>query len=310
MRPPMYPWASTATSARAPPATSSSPCVWRSFAVRKRRHEARMTTSAASAMPSQKWIVPMRKLLPRSIVCACPHTSRPVTPASARPTTVAASTHASADASASPPRPVRRTSRISRYAGIAATARGGAAPCSSERCGMPAASRAAGNGLAKARRGRRRRLRTWSDVDEMMLERVAHELGARGAVDLLLDVRAVRLDRARGEEQLFGDLGVGVPESDQAQDLDLAFAEVVRRPRGAGGLRGEPGAEARVEVVLPDGGQADRLEQLLVGRLLEHEAERAGLQRLAGETGVVLHRQHDDVRVRGRLAKPRDRLQP
>ena len=51
-----------------------------------------------------------------------------------------------------------------------------------------------------------------------MLERVAHELGARGAVQLLLDVRAVGLDRAGGQEQLLPDLGVRVAEGDQPQD--------------------------------------------------------------------------------------------
>ena len=65
-------------------------------------------------------------------------------------------------------------------------------------------------------------------------------------------------------------------------------------PAGSAGCGGERGAEARVEVVLAGRGEADRLEQLLVGGLLEHEAERAGLQRLTGEAGVVLHRQHDD----------------
>ncbi len=84
--------------------------------------------STPSAMPSQKWTVPMRKLLPRSIVCAWPQTSRPVMPASTTPTTVAAITHASTAASVAPPRPERRTSRISRYVGTATTARWVAAP--------------------------------------------------------------------------------------------------------------------------------------------------------------------------------------
>ena len=44
------------------------------------------------------------------------------------------------------------------------------------------------------------------------------------------------------------------------------------------------------------------LDQLLVGGLLEDVAERAGLQRLAGEGGLVLHRQHDDRRLRRLLA--------
>ena len=68
-----------------------------------------------------------------------------------------------------------------------------------------------------------------------MVERVAHELGAAGAAQLLLDVGAVGLDRAHREEQLLADLGVGVAERDQPQDLDLALGEIVGRPAGSGG---------------------------------------------------------------------------
>ena len=70
-----------------------------------------------------------------------------------------------------------------------------------------------------------------------------HELGAAGAPDLLLDVRAVRLDRAHAQVELPGDLGVGVAERDLPQDLDLALGEVIGR---AGGLRGR-GCEARAQ---------------------------------------------------------------
>ena len=66
------------------------------------------------------------------------------------------------------------------------------------------------------------------------VERVAHELGARGAAQLLLDVRAVGLDRPHREEQLLGDLGVRVAECDEAQHLDLTLAELVRRGVGGG----------------------------------------------------------------------------
>ena len=82
--------------------------------------------------------------------------------------------------------------------------------------------------------------------------------------------------------------------------------EVVGWAGGLGRRGGDLRAEPRVEVGVAGGGEPDRLQQLLVGGLLEHEAERAGLQRLAGEGGVVLHREHDD---RGLVAQPRDRLQ-
>ena len=47
------------------------------------------------------------------------------------------------------------------------------------------------------------------------------QLGAGGAAELALDVRAVRLHRAHAEEELRADLGVRVPERDQAQDVEL-----------------------------------------------------------------------------------------
>ena len=87
------------------------------------------------------------------------------------------------------------------------------------------------------RAGRRRRPRRAQVVDEAVLERVAHELGAGGAAQLLLDVRAVGLDRARGEEELLADLDVGVAERDQPQDVDLARRQVVRRAVGLAAAR-------------------------------------------------------------------------
>ena len=49
--------------------------------------------------------------------------------------------------------------------------------------------------------------------------------------ELALDVQAVRLDGAHAEVELRGDLGVGVAERDQAQDVELTFGEVVGRTR-------------------------------------------------------------------------------
>src|SRR6478609_1378527 len=54
-------------------------------------------------------------------------------------------------------------------------------------------------------------------LDELVLERVPHELRPRRPAQLLLDVRAVRLDRPRGQEQLLRDLAVGVAPRDQAE---------------------------------------------------------------------------------------------
>ena len=72
-------------------------------------------------------------------------------------------------------------------------------------------------------------------LDELVLERVPHELRARRAAQLLLDVRAVGLDRARREEELLRDLAVGVAQRDQAEHLHLALAQVVGRAGGSSG---------------------------------------------------------------------------
>src|SRR4051794_32651913 len=100
----------------------------------------------------------------------------------------------------------------------ARTSVGCRAPCAGD-CGEACGRGAARPGCA-------------SDLDEVVVEGVADELRARRAVDLLLDVRAVRLDGAGGEEQVLRDLRVGVPERDQLQHLALALGEVVRRPGG------------------------------------------------------------------------------
>ena len=76
------------------------------------------------------------------------------------------------------------------------------------------------------------------------------------------------------EVELLADLGVGVPECDQAQDLDLALGEVVGRARGFGGAAASARAQARVEIRVAGGGAAHRFDQLLVGGLLEDVAER------------------------------------
>ena len=74
-------------------------------------------------------------------------------------------------------------------------------------------------------------------LHEAAVERVAHELGAGGAAQLLLDVRAVGLHRAHREVELLGDLGVRVPERDEPQDLGLTLGELVRAASWAAATR-------------------------------------------------------------------------
>ncbi len=119
----------------------------------------------------------------------------------------------------------------------------------------------------------------------------------------------MRLDGAHAQVQLPGDLGVGVAERDQAQHRDLALGQVVGRPGRLRRLGGEPRPEPRVEVGVALGGEPHGLEQLVVGRLLEDEAERAVAQRLAGERRVVLHGEHDDRGLRRGRAQLGDRVE-
>ncbi len=59
-------------------------------------------------------------------------------------------------------------------------------------------------------------------VQQAVLERVADEFGAGAEAQLLHDVRTVRLGSAHRDEELVGDLLVGVSEGQQAQDVALA----------------------------------------------------------------------------------------
>ncbi len=128
-----------------------------------------------------------------------------------------------------------------------------------------------------------------------MLERVADQLGAAGEAQLLLDVGAVALHRADADVEPLGDLGIGVAQRDQAQDVALAVAQIVAVTAGL--TRGQARAQRRLQVGVTGGGAAHRLHQLRVGGLLEHVTAHAGLQGAAGKGGLVLHRQHDDLGI-------------
>ena len=98
---------------------------------------------------------------------------------------------------------------------------GGAAPatsCSTER--PDAAGAQPGDRAARRRRGRGRRRPALRSV----LARADRpgELDARAHAELAVDAAQVRLDRARAEHELLGDLAVGPPGGDELGDLLLA----------------------------------------------------------------------------------------
>ena len=107
--------------------------------------------------------------------------------------------------------------------------------------------------------------------------------------------------------QLGGDLGVGVAEADHPQHLDLALGQAVGRSRRR--LGGDPRSKPWVQVRVAPGGPAHRFDELCLGRVLEDVAERAGAERLARVRRLVLHRQHDDLGVRGFGPDRRDVLE-
>ncbi len=78
------------------------------------------------------------------------------------------------------------------------------------------------SGPAMARRRR-------ASSHEPVVEREADEVGAARQAQLVLDVGAMRLDRAEADVQHPGDLGVGVAERGEAQDVGLAGREVLDR---------------------------------------------------------------------------------
>ena len=77
----------------------------------------------------------------------------------------------------------------------------------------------------------------------------------------------------------------------------------------AAALGGEPRAELRLEVGAALGRHADRLQQLVLGRLLGQVARRAQPQRLGGEARIALRREHDHARPLVMLPQARDRGQ-
>src|SRR5829696_7213666 len=146
-------------------------------------------------------------------------------------------------------------------------------------------------------------------LDQAVVERIADQLCARRAARLLLNVGAMRLDRPHAEVQLRADFRVGMAESDQAEDLELTLGQPVGRPFRLKRSRGELSTQFGIEVRLTGGGRAHRVDELVAGGVLQHVAERTGAHRLAGERGVLLHRQYDDRRLGRLLAELGERRQ-
>src|SRR5260370_3334818 len=70
-------------------------------------------------------------------------------------------------------------------------------------------------------------------LDQVLVERIACGSTARGDLDFPIDRLQVGVDRARTDDELFGDLGVSQSLSQQAQHLHFAY----RQPEKRGGWR-------------------------------------------------------------------------
>src|SRR5215211_7204902 len=123
--------------------------------------------------------------------------------------------------------------------------------------------------------------------DETRLVGRHHGLRAVAQVELHQHAADVRLDRLLADHQPLGELAVGQPFGDEAQDLSLARGQLTQ-PIGA---RCQPRAQARELADQPpgDGGSqqrlprrddADRVEQALRRGVLEQEAAGARAERV------------------------------
>jgi hypothetical protein len=136
-------------------------------------------------------------------------------------------------------------------------------------------------------------------LDEPVLVRVAHGLGAVVDAELAVDVRQVELDRLFRQEQLLRDLLVREPRLERLQDGQLALTQL-------GGVA--------VPVAVLE--QAERLEDRALDRLpyrsreisridvLDDERARAAAQRRLDDRRIVDGREHRDPHLWITLAQP------
>src|SRR5581483_11020405 len=166
-------------------------------------------------------------------------------------------------------------------------------------CSFPGAPRASADrrpGSAAAGAGRLR-------LEQPRLVREHDRLHAVAEVELLEDVRDVRLHRRVADEEPPADLGVREALGEQAVDVALARGQLgdrlrQRRPRGAGELRDHAPRHRGGEQRVAGGDRADRGDQLLGRVVLQHEPARARAQGLVDVLVEVERRQDQDARLR------------
>src|SRR3954447_13369640 len=117
---------------------------------------------------------------------------------------------------------------------------------------------------------------------------------------LLQDVPHVRLHGGGGDDKPLCDLRICEARADEAQDLELARAEVEARRRARTFLdvvRDKPREHSRCEHGVARGSGADCFDELFPSHVLEQERARAGAQGVVDVLVEIERRQDDDARV-------------
>src|SRR4051812_2954639 len=125
---------------------------------------------------------------------------------------------------------------------------------------------------------------------------VPRELDAVAHAELLQHVGPVAVDRLAADHQEVRDLVAGVAFGDKLEHLELAGREWIHVVSAAGAIEvvaHERGHGAGVEERLTAHRGPARMDEVAVGRRLQHVAGGAGAQRLEQELLVLVHREHE-----------------
>src|SRR5919201_866742 len=152
-------------------------------------------------------------------------------------------------------------------------------------------------------------LRPHLRLDQAAADRVAGQLDAVAHPQLVEDVLTVSLHRLHADHELLGDLLRRVRLGDQLQHLELARRQDLEVVVPAlddvlDEARDRRGVEERLAAHRPP----HRLDDVVVGVRLEHVPRGAGLERLEQELLAVVHRQHQEAKLRLALAELLRRL--
>ena len=144
------------------------------------------------------------------------------------------------------------------------------------------------------------------EAEQTCIEREAHELGAAVPVEFLVDVRAVGFDRAQARAEELRDLGVGVAEREQPEDVGLLRRQSADRRAGAlvGRARRERDADRRLRGRARRGRRCGCRRKVGLGRRLQHVAVGTGREHRLHGRQVVEHGERDDRGV-GERARSR-----